>query len=190
MADTSTAPEPSREERFITHLNSLRTDSQRGTAAMAALRRGLGRPPGSAAEMHRYLVPALGNAEGWWADARYLVASLYAYWHQGHSDHVPSTSANFGASFARLKDESDSIEKRFEALLNSHVDDLPQHLRHAVGLLKGKDVSVSWAQLLYDVSHWDSETRFVQRNWAKGFWGLRQSVAQSTEDVSESTTAE
>lgn len=192
MANIPTTTESTPEDSFIAHLDKLRKNPHRGTASMAALRRGLGKPPGSAAEMHRYVVPLLGNVNSWGADARYLVASLYAYWHQGRPDPVATTTGNLGASLSTLvsqKEDPGSIEKRFEALLNCHVDDLPQHLRHTVGLLRGKDIPVNWTGLLHDICGWDFESRSVQRNWAKGFWGKR-TVTPPPEDTSESTTDE
>ena len=71
--------------------------------------------------------------------------------HQSTWPATPATwqQTNLGASFARLAQatESESIEKRFVALLNCRRDDLHAHLRHAVGLLKSKDIPVDWAQL-------------------------------------------
>jgi CRISPR type I-E-associated protein CasB/Cse2 len=155
--------------RFVERLNGLLVDR----AALAALRRGLGKPPGLAPEMHPYVLPWLASEPVWNEDAYYILAALFAYWHQSRSEPAPSAPENLGASLARLKrskDESDSIERRFVALLNCHRDDLPEHLRHAVGLLKSKDVPIDWEQLLKHIQRWDSENRWVQRHWARGFW--------------------
>ena len=48
---------PEKRNNFITYLEELRDREDRG--ALAALRRGLGQPPGSAVEMYRYVVPWL-----------------------------------------------------------------------------------------------------------------------------------
>jgi CRISPR system Cascade subunit CasB len=82
-----------------------------------------------------------------------------------------------GTAFATVKGPSESLEKRFVALLNCHRDDLPNHLRQAVSLLKSEDVSINWRRLLKDILSWDHETRFVQQQWAREFW---QSKAQAT----------
>jgi CRISPR system Cascade subunit CasB len=81
---------------------------------------------------------------------------------------------NLGASLARLKtpDTGPSLETKFTALLKSHRDDLPVHLRHAVGLLKSKGVAVDWERLWRDLRWWDREDGRVQRGWAKSFWGV------------------
>jgi CRISPR system Cascade subunit CasB len=66
---------------------------------------------------------------------------------------------------------SASVERRFTALLDCHADELPGHLRHAVSLLKSKGVPVDWRVLLADVQWWGHGDRFVQREWAREFWG-------------------
>ena len=160
----------SREARFITFLKQLITDP----GQMANLRRGLGKPPGSVAAMHPIILPFLTAADHandpWDEDRFYLIASLFAFWHQGRSGSTTIEPANLGASLALLAHHSDSIEQRFVALLNCYRDDLPQHLRHSVGLLKSHDVGISWRQLLVDLKGWNWESRSVQREWARGFW--------------------
>jgi len=174
------APPTARERRFAEYLAKLVKDHNLG--ALAALRRGLGKRPGEAAEAHRYVVPWLApEARPWQDDAYYLIGALFA-WHQGswpEADGTGKAPTNLGASFARLRGGSDGIEKRFVALLNCHRDDLPNHLRQAVGLLKSKDVPVDWAQLLHDILGWDWESRSVQREWARAFW--RDTVAAGAE---------
>jgi len=166
------SPPNDHERAFADHLDSLAKKEDR--AALAALRRGLGKPPGVAAEMHPYLARWLpADAPLYQDEPYYTVAALFA-WHQGtwKAPSEEKQATNLGASFARLAKqvESGSIEKRFVALLNCHRDDLHVHLRHAVGILKSKDVPVDWAQLLHDIRGWDWESRQVQRQWAKAFW--------------------
>jgi CRISPR system Cascade subunit CasB len=154
-----------REDRFVKHLESLRDRGDR--AALARLRRGLGRAPGTVAETFPLVQPRL--PEGMpprQENAFYLVASLFAS-HPG-----PGEAGNLGAAFARLAAQRDSasIEQRFVALLNCHEDDLPGHLRHAVSLLAASDVPVNWRQLLADVQRWGHPGRPVQRQWARNYW--------------------
>ena len=168
--------------RFVEYLEGLVRNEDR--AALAALRRGLGKEPGAAPEMHRHVVPRqpkdrLGQ------DLYYLIAALFAThqgsWKaQGTSDHGRS----FGASMARLKEatKSESIERRFVALLNSHRDDLPAHLRHAVSLLKSKEIPIDWPLLLYDLRSWDHPDRFVQRTWAGDFWSGSEEAGEKEAD--------
>src|SRR2546426_9537486 len=141
----------STEDGFVAYLTRLVEDEDR--AALAALRRSLGKAPGEAAEAHRYVLPFTGNATQRDEDTYYLVGALFALhqinWPPNEESNGPT---NFGASFAWLKREveSDSIEKRFVALLNCHQEDLPDHLRHAVSLLRSKEIPIDWARLLRD----------------------------------------
>lgn len=166
------SPPSVREKGFIGFLEGLVADQNR--AALAALRRGLGKRPGEAAEMYPYVVRWLPAEAGRWREeAHYLVAALLAYhqvsWPTAEGDRGLT---NLGASFGRLAAAvvSDSVEKRFVALLSCDREDLPEHLRHGVALLKSKEVPVDWAQLLRDVQDWDREDRAVQRGWARAFW--------------------
>ena len=159
---------------LIDYLEELVRRQNRG--ALAALRRGVGKAPGVAMEMHRYVAPFLPKDPARrQEEACYLVAALFAYWHQGESIVAAHPPDNLGASLARLKtpDTGPSLEARFTALLKSHREDLPVHLRQAVGLLKAKEVPVHWRHLWRDLRHWDHEDGWVQRSWAKSFWGVK-----------------
>ncbi|MHB0876988.1 MAG: type I-E CRISPR-associated protein Cse2/CasB [Anaerolineae bacterium] len=149
---------------FVTYLEGLRQD--RG--ALAALRRGLGQPPGSATEQYRYVVPWLPKAGGRRReDAYFLIAGLFAYHPQ------EGGSGNVGDHMARTcqsPDDRPAVERRFTALLAAHPDDLPFYLRQAISFLRAKEVPVDWGQLLDDVLHWDHPDRYVQRRWAASFW--------------------
>ena len=153
------------ENRFIAYLRGLADRQDRG--ALAALRRGLSRPPGTAAEMHPYVVPFLPEGWAWRHQCHYIIAALFAL-------HPQSTGqGNLGEAFRRIAAQtpSESIEQRFVALLKSHRDDLFDHLRHAVGLAKSNDAAICWETLFRDIQHWDDDRRRVQRNWARSFWG-------------------
>lgn len=187
MSETATAKaQPGKGERFINYLNELADNEDR--AALAALRRSLGKSPGEAAEAHRYVLRF--NPERWDEWAYYLIAGLFAMhpesWRKAEGD---KRLTNFGASFTWMKSKADSdssIERRFVALLDCHEDDLADHLRHAVSLLRSKETPVDWLQLLRDLRNWNHEDRFVQRNWARAFWGGNQ----SEDDNADSNKAE
>jgi len=155
---------------FIEYLEGLRDD--RG--ALAALRRGLGQPPGTVADMYRYVVPWLpDDAPSWREAAHYLIAALFAY----HPD--AGGTGNMGRHFARTRDpqgDNTAIERRFTVLLAAHPDDLDTYLRQAVSFLRSKEVPVDWNQLLTDVQAWGRPDRRVQRRWARAFWGRRKNT--------------
>lgn len=175
---------------FIAYLENLVRRQDRG--ALAQLRRGLGKPPGLALEMHRYVVPFLPPARPWEEEVYYLVAALFALWHQGQDTVAANPPKNLGASLARLVDQAnaDSVERRFLALLKSHADDLPHHLRQIVALLKGKDIPLDWRQLLQDLKQWGHPDRFVQKSWARAFWGRAAAASPAPETETTTTTEE
>ncbi len=167
---------------FAGYLKRLLEDTDRGEAraAMARMRRGLGKPLGMVHEMDRYVLPTLPeNASLRQEEACYLVAAMFAYWHQGKDEVAasPPPPQNLGKSLRALVEQQadrtnveKSIEKRLNALLNAHRDDLSAHMRRIIGLLKAKDVAVNWPQLLHDINGWEWDSRTVQHEWAKGFW--------------------
>jgi CRISPR system Cascade subunit CasB len=158
---------------FIKHLEKLRDQEDR--RALALLRRGLGRDPGTVPEMYSLVVPWVPENR-YAEDAAFLVAALFA-WHP-----QAGGQRTLGASFAALvgsnPNSKESFEQRFVSLLNCHHDDLADYLRQAVSLLRSKEIPVNWRQLLQDVLGWDHESRFVQRAWAREFW---RAVEQPTD---------
>jgi CRISPR type I-E-associated protein CasB/Cse2 len=178
------------ENNFIVFLEKLVDDKR----AMANLRRGLGKPAGTVYEMDRYILPFISESTGNKREAAYYtIASLFAFWHQG-KDKPESIDGNLGNSLKQLvnietnnKGNREETEKRIEkylvAILNANYEDLPDHLRRIVSLLKSK-VPLNWSQLLYDIQHWDTDDHWVQHQWAKGFWEntKQETTQQSSED--------
>ncbi len=158
--------ETKKEDRLIRYLKNLEKPPK-DSAALANLRRGLGKPPKTAMEMFPYLGQFLSHeTKPRYENAVFIIAALFAYYPD-----APPNVGNLGASLRQLKDESDGIEKRFVALLNAEAEDLPYYLRQIIGLLRAKEIAVNWEQLFKDVQNWDSDKRFVQRKWAERFWG-------------------
>lgn len=161
------------EQRFAQALATLAQRNDRG--ALAALRRGLGKPPGTAPEMFPFVAPHLPrNASPLLERACYLVAALFALHPSSWETPKPGDlSTNLGASFAVLAQRSTNrqgVTRRFLHLLLAHEEELADHLRHAVSLLKSQSVPVDWAQLLWDVQRWSSDDRRVQRQWARAYY--------------------
>jgi len=153
---------------FITYLEkSLRDDR----AALSALRRGLGQPPGTVPALYPYVERYLpSEIKPWTEKAYYLIAALFGY-HAAAGGH-----GNMGDHYTavRYKDpgaDHTALERRFTALLAAHPDDLPFYLRQAISFLRSKEVPVNWQQLFYDVQNWGYESRSVQKQWARAYWG-------------------
>ena len=158
-------------KQFIEQLEKLKKAKNR--AALAALRRGLGQPPGQVPEMHPYVVrflPPDARPNSWTERSYYLVASLYGL----HPE--MANEGNLGNHFARTLDPNpelnQAVERRFTALLTAHAEDLDFYLRQAISFLKSKEVEVNWHQLMFDVLDWGNPYKQpqVQKRWARQFW--------------------
>ena len=154
---------------FIEYLIKLSEAQDRG--ALAALRRGLGQRPGEAPEMFPYIVPFLPSPASYQLEnAFYLTGSLFAL----HP--VNTAQGNMGNHLAACvtgENDREAIERRFVALLNSHIDDVGGPLRQTISYLKSREQPVNYSQLLDDLIHWSHPVCYVQRNWAAGFWARR-----------------
>lgn len=192
-----------RAERFVEYLQQLAATEDR--AALAILRRGLGRAPGEVAEAYRYVVPWLPEApRRGEEEAYFLVAALFAWHPQRWPAETAAGSTNLGASLRWLAQRmqqrtasepssmpsspapqagddkqhqatadvssNTAVERRLIALLRCHRDELPEQLRHIVGLLRAHEVPVDWARLLRDIQDWERDDRRVQRAWARAYW--------------------
>ena len=167
-------------------------EKKRNRAALAELRRVLGKPINKAFPAYKYVCKWTQNVrEGWDMECFYLVASLFAIYQQGqfdndknrlswhHEENLKWYQRNFGASFRQLevkmlddeddteaeKGKSKSIEKRLTVLLNSRSADLPVRLRQAVLLLASKEIRIDWVRLLEDLLSWKrNEETFSAQN--------------------------
>ncbi len=159
----STETKTGKKRDLITYLKGLEKDR----AALAHLRRGLGKPPKTAMEMFPYLGQFLSfETKPRYENAVFIIAALFAYYPD-----APPNVGNLGASLRQLNDDSKSIEKRFVALLNAEAEDLPYYLRQIIGLLRAKEIAVNWQLLFEGVQFWGNDNRRVQRDWARSFWG-------------------
>jgi len=155
---------------LIEYLEENREDR----AMLAALRRGLGQPAGAVPEVSRYVQRRLAqDAPAYLENAYYLIAPLFG------AHPLPGGYGNMGDHFVKLcepgQDPPSNVERRFVALLAAHADDLPDALRHAVSLLKAKDIPVNWQRLLEDVLAWSDDDRRIKTHkfWSRQFWRKR-----------------
>lgn len=148
-------------ERFIEHLEALAKDEDRG--ALAGLRRGLGKPPGSVTAMLPHVVPFLPADRPADHPGYFLVASLFAL----HPESV--AEGNMGTAFRQLGDHESAV-KRFLAMLDCHVEQLGEHLRHAISLARSKEVPINYRLLLDHLVRWPDPERKVQLAWAREYW--------------------
>lgn len=174
-------------QRFVAMLGELAARQDR--AALATLRRALGKPPGTVVEIFTYVVPYLPNE----ADERsawpfFVVAPLYALHPVDWPANDGSRWRNFGASVALLQRRQErpsaGLQERFRRLLAAEREELPEQLRRLLTLFVPYQVPVSWLDLLGDLERWDHPERLVQREWARAFVALsgRREDEETSED--------
>lgn len=176
---TPNAAQPTQYDNFVSFLIGFSKNGKDDRAAMATVRRGLNFPPGQYFEMYRYLKPFLSEKVTLGEEnVMFRIASLFAL----HPLHA--RVGNLGSSFRRSQGEDGNpvaIERRFSALLAADVADLDQHLIRAITFLRSRETPVDWARLYHDVLRWDSPEGYVQRHWARSFWGAHEEADKTGE---------
>lgn len=167
-----TATEDKRIE-FVQHLRGLDRKQDRG--ALAELRADLRGHSTDRYRAGKHVVPYLGEHASKRDEWFYVVGGLFAL----HS--MDSVSiGNFGESLRALRNDSDSLDLRFLALLDAPRADVPRHLRGLVGQLAAKAIAVNWERLLRDLCAWDSADRPIQEQWARSYYYRK---AETTPDA-------
>jgi CRISPR system Cascade subunit CasB len=182
-----------RQKTFIGYLLSLAKEGKEDRGALADLRSGLGKEPGGMARVHKHVVPFLPEAR--WDDRWYYVTATLFGLHPKHKNPVKHEKNGkewwetwtFGRAFRPLafppkEPKKDSMEARFVALLNAHPDDLDDHLRHAVSLLKANEQPLDWFQLFQDLLQWDHPDGYIQLRWARDFYKTDSNSTAKEED--------
>lgn len=180
------------EDGAIASIEDEPNEKKINRAALAQLRRTLGKKPDEAVPAFPYLARWTdGLQDRWQVECYFLVAALFALhaihvkqrsWH--HDTNLYPRQRNFGASWRKLLDELEkdnnaaappedgderkmkSLDRRFTTLLVSRREDLPARLRHAVQLLATNDIRVDWVQLLRDLMRWDAGD-WKGQSWSK-----------------------
>lgn len=153
-----------RSTAFVGFLQGV--DSDR--AAMACLRRGLGSVGDVPFEVFRYVAPFTKNLSEREEAAFLLVAGLFAL-------HPEVTGkGSFGRTMAMIAGDAagrERMERRFLSLLDEREEDLGYHLRQIITLARSSGVPVNYAGLIEDLLRWGSQSRAVQRRWARDYYG-------------------
>lgn len=157
----------SKVDDFIDYLSKLVEQEDR--AALARLRHSLAFVPGEYVHafpfVERFTVGLVNERRKLY----FLVAGLFAT----HPATTEALGENFGRTLKRLyteQDQAPSIEKRFLALLEADDDQIAQHLRHLVNLIKSKGFAVNWSLLLQDLISRQHDPDPTNRKWAQGFY--------------------
>lgn len=149
---------------LISRLEALGNENAPDRGKLATLRRAVQDPIEAYPIILPFLRVNVSNSE---LDRYALLAALFALHPKS------SNNGNMGVHMRQAAgDNIEATERRFVNLLRSNLDDLPVLLRQAVNFIRSKDfVLINWEQLRKDLLYWDHPDQFVQKNWARGFWG-------------------
>lgn len=156
---------------LVEQLTKLADPDNPNRAALAHLRRGLDASPdyvlGRVGWLFRSVPDETHDRHA--LDAALLAAGLFA-WTKGECRQVPGI--NFGEAFGSNLNQEDKEkrEKRFVDLLDTSREELAYKLRQAVSLIAKDAVGLDWTELIRHLAHWDHPDRWVQKEWARGFW--------------------
>lgn len=158
---------------FIAYLQRLYDDGN-GRAAMAALRRSVGKIPDEAFEAHKYLARWTMGEEirEWQKSTMYLIAGLFAIYPDKSTD-----TGSIGRHLADACNKAEGIrpstaESYLNRLLKADPDDLVRHLSYVIRLLQSKEQPINWLQLMLDVWFWRNPEPAlkVKYRWSEDFW--------------------
>lgn len=173
----NSSPGELRARIFTKYLQDLK--GQKNRAALAHLRRGLDKPQGTI-DMLPYVAPFLPEDRREYP-AYFLIAALFAL----HPLYTEENYHDMGLVFRLLagkkptKEATQSLQRRFTALLDADRRDLANHLRQVVSAANSAktQIPINYRQLLLDAIEWDNRSKRVQRRWAKSFFFDPKSTA-------------
>ncbi len=181
--------EISLEQAFVRH---LRRRSE--PADLARMRRALGDPGAEVIPVVEGFLARIQDEreDRWERICYYLVSGLWAttvssselkhFRQQPEEEPAPAEEKPVKAGYRRTlghavaelylaRNQSQSIEQRFIALLDADEEQLPYRMRQMVQLLKGQEgIPIYWSELLRDLLAWKREHRPVQQKWARAFY--------------------
>lgn len=145
-------------------------------AALAALRRGVGREAGTVPEMWPYYREL--NDTGRLSDrlqAEHLTLTLFAVHQQSKPKSVHQPGASLGAAMARLRGKfsDEAVVRRFGAFATAtSLGEAGTHLRGLITQLRGVDQGLDYSRLMRDLVDWQHPDRVgaVRRRWGLDFF--------------------
>lgn len=167
------------------HTNGQGSWGERGSppgADLAALRRGIGREPGSVPEMWPYYTTL--NADGAITDglrAEHLALTLFAIHQQSQSQPVHRDGVRLGTAVLALrrsdkfKFNPEAVDRRFGAAATAtSLTELANHLRGLITQIRGlrSQPGMDYTQLFHDLRVWQSPERrtTIRRRWGAQYF--------------------
>jgi CRISPR system Cascade subunit CasB len=170
--------DPTWEVELVETLTDLADPASPNRAALAHLRRGLDGPPDYALGRVGWLFRRVPDAA---LTEAVLAAGLFA-WVKGDCRH--SRGVNFGTAFGAglTLDQKEQRERRFIDLLDTDAEELPYKLRQAITLIARGGIGLDWVLLIRHLVRWGHPDRWVQKEWARGFWAATEPEAVTVKE--------
>jgi len=111
----------------------------------------------------------------------FLVATLFAFEKPAKDKSARPKKLPFAQAMRQIRTvhakqsggekQTKGLDKRMERLLDADRQQLPYYLRREVQFLANEGRHIDWEQLLKDLLQWENPERFVQRRWAREYFG-------------------
>jgi CRISPR system Cascade subunit CasB len=167
VSDRTATPFQRQAAEFIAALEQL------DAGGLARLKRNAGHTLADARDVHRAFFQSLPYTVGERLHEDYfLIATLFPL-----ADNRVGVG-NFGDTMRRVKQarggdtsgRANSLDRRFETLLDCEREHLHFRLRQAVRLAAASEQTIDWTQLLLDVIGWDQPEHRIQLRWARSYF--------------------
>lgn len=168
-------------------------------ADLAALRRGLGREPGTVPAMWSHYTAL--NAEGRVTRqlrAEHIALSLFAVHQQSQDRLMHWPTVGVGAAMrllrksARHQGQPEALDRRFAAAATSgSLEEVSVHLRGLVTLLRHEGQGLDYTQLLRDLERWQQAAQqgSVRRRWGSQYFAWDDASPAAPSQSTASTVA-
>jgi CRISPR type I-E/ECOLI-associated protein CasB/Cse2 len=161
-------------------------------AALAKLRRGAGKPPGSIPYIWEMTIGALSDDILYRDDrdraewAVHIALTLFATQKQGADNTVSGIAGgSFGTAVATLcnPDNRESITRRFNAaVMSDTVEQLSVHARSLTGMLKGGGSDFDYPRFAKDLYYWQFDPEKTRLNWGRDYWRNNSNKQEDSTD--------
>jgi CRISPR system Cascade subunit CasB len=158
-------------------------------AALARLRRGVGKEAGTVPETWPYLYAGFpdelagkGGAPSHAENAAHIALTLYAMHAQGKGVVHAEDAGSLGTAANRLKRLKPAgepgVKRRFDALFTAKTtEEISLHARGIIQLLKQEDIKLDYAGFaadLYNLQFGAESAKRVLRKWGKDFYSFNK----------------
>ena len=175
-------------------------DNSWSKAALAKLRRGIGKDLGEMPELFEYVLEGLPeefyekskNEMEKAEKAIYQTLTLFAFHQQGKNDFMGRQEGKYGQSLGnairilinRDIDKEVAIKRRFDKILTAaNIEELAVHSRGMIGLLKDGNIPIDYVNYANDL-YWFQYPEYKKRvvlKWSKDYFRFNEKGENSDE---------